>query len=225
MRFTKMATVFAIGAMLIFVPATAATSKKKAVTTTTRKAAKAIVPAPIVLQGTGEIVSDAVTLAKGTITTAMTHDGSSNFQVELVDPNTGKAVAFLANEIGPWTGTNVDELSASGKYLVQVAADGAWTIRIEHPRPTTGLSLPQKFSGHGEAIAGVLAYTGGAKFTMSHNGTSNFQVDGFDPASGRDLFLANEIGQWSGSKVAPLKGIRIIHVKADGDWTITVSKA
>ena len=107
---------------------------------------------------------------------------------------------------------------------MEVSADGPWTIRIDYPRPVTGVALPQVLTGSGEAIAAVIQHTGAAKFTMTHSGSSNFQVKGFDPVRGVDLFLANEIGAWSGVKVAAMSGVRIIHVNADGPWTIRIEK-
>jgi hypothetical protein len=204
-------------------PSDAATGKKKSVRSTTVPPKSSAVPAPLTLQQTGTYVSDSsVPFAKGTIVATLTHEGSSNFQVHLIDPSTGKKEVFLANEIGAWSGQVAAEIRANRSYLVSVVADGSWTLRIEHPRPTSGTRLPKLFSGTGSVVLAPVQHSGGARFTMTHEGSSNFQVGGFTPGSGKTLFIANEIGGWSGVTVKPMQGVTILAIVADGAWTVRV---
>ena len=59
----------------------------------------------------------------------MTHNGNSNFIVHLLDANTGQTVEYVANEIGNYSGSQAYSVT-DGKYLLNVDADGSWTVTI-----------------------------------------------------------------------------------------------
>ena len=62
----------------------------------------------------------------------MTHQGDSNFIVDLLDENGASVVAMgLANEIGPFEGSRAVQVPDDGIYLFSVQANGPWTIRID----------------------------------------------------------------------------------------------
>lgn len=59
----------------------------------------------------------------------MTHNGNSNFIVEVIGATNGEEIALLANEIGPYNGEKAQK-AAAGEYFFQVLADGDWTVEI-----------------------------------------------------------------------------------------------
>ena len=59
------------------------------------------------------------------------------------------------------------------------------------------------------------------KVAFTHNGTSNFIVKAVDRKGDTDL-LVNEIGAYEGSGRIP-PGTRYLSIKADGDWTYSIS--
>jgi len=96
--------------------------------------------------------------------------------------------------------------------------------------PNIPTSVPvAQFSGHGSrVIQGTDLPAGFAfKITSTHNGKSNFQTKAYF-ADGKIDYLCNEIGQYAGTllfgdgKTTGFSGYQI-EVKADGDWTLTIS--
>jgi hypothetical protein len=76
------------------------------------------------VQGTGDTV---FFLLVAPDTAAFTHDGSSNFVVEVLADSVGFPDLAI-NEIGAYEGTVLFRVDGSEPALVQVTADGAWTM-------------------------------------------------------------------------------------------------
>jgi|WetSurMetagenome_2_1015567.scaffolds.fasta_scaffold409913_1 hypothetical protein len=77
-----------------------------------------------------------VTLDQGLTIFNMTHDGSSNFIVHLLDSN-GGLQELLVNEIGLFKGPKLVGIEESGLYGLDIDADGNWTINITQPIATS----------------------------------------------------------------------------------------
>jgi len=58
-----------------------------------------------------------------------THDGESNFMVYLLDAD-GNQVSLVANTIGAGPTSKAVKISVAGQYLLNVMADGAWTVTV-----------------------------------------------------------------------------------------------
>ncbi len=146
-----------------------------------------------------------------------THTGSRNFVIQSLDAN-NEVRDLLVNEIGPYSGTVDFGVTgwSDAPSMLQIKADGAWTITLSPvgTAPAPGADL----SGTGDSI---LRYEGAAGIaTVNHAGESNFVIH-FTDGTSPDL-LVNEIGAYSGE--IPIKsGPALIAVKADGDWTITIT--
>ena len=175
--------------------------------------------------GTGDdIVS--VNTVSATVLVTMTHDGESNFSV-ITKTSNDDYIDLLANEIGPYTGTVIQELGTSSWMkkklgLFEVSADGNWTIEIKP------LSKAQKWngkplSGTGDLVVQVPKNTKpGNKLIMNHVGDSNFAVITYS-SKGKYMDLkANEIGDYSGKSTFGKSGY--ISIQTQGDWTITKKK-
>ena len=154
--------------------------------------------------------------------------GDSNFFADLVDTN-GADVALVANGIGDYTAAFAVKIDRAGTYLLNVVADGSWTIKVEYPRASyTTPSAKQTFSGNGDNVTVLFPLKRGlARFTSRYEGPNdNFIVD-LVAADGDDIALvANEIGTSTSSKVTniPVNGVYMLAVRSTGDWTITIEQ-
>ena len=170
--------------------------------------------ATITQSGSGDSVIQLPTEADAALVTA-THEGSSNFVLQTLD-GSNQMSDLLVNEIGAYTGTVSYGLTGSESGMLQITADGAWTVTIA-PIATAPVASAQ-LSGAGDA---VYRYEGAtAVAAVSHDGSSNFvlhQSDGAWP----DL-LINEIGAYQGS-VPLMAGPSLLLITADGAWTIATS--
>lgn len=81
------------------------------------------------LSGTGT-KTQKVTLSKGAVIFNYTYKGQHNFIVTLKDSD-AKVVALVANEIGSISGSKSVNIRESGTYLLDVEAEGKWTLDIE----------------------------------------------------------------------------------------------
>jgi hypothetical protein len=74
-----------------------------------------------VLTGSGDDVAILEPPSSGLQSTTLTHSGSGNFAIWAYGPSTD----LLVNEIGNYSG---EVLLADGTFLLEITADGAWTI-------------------------------------------------------------------------------------------------
>lgn len=178
----------------------------------------------IKLAGTGRQASEKFDLASGLGIFEINHDGSSNLVVRLLDKN-GDEIDTLFNQIGEFKGEQGFSIPADGQYLLDIAADGNWTVAIRQPRPSVGDSLPSTLEGTGYAATSFVQLDKGLHlFHMTHSGQDRFKVTLTDRHGHPIESLVNVLGTFDGSK--PLKieksGIYFLNVAGDGDWTIDV---
>ncbi len=177
--------------------------------------------APQVFEGNGQQASPKFELPAGLVTFQMTHDGQSNFIAHLLDDQ-GQMVDSLANIIGPYNGSKALGVSA-GTYLMDINADGNWTITVHNPVPAEeGIAVPVQGNGD-QAIVFLKLAKGLATFKMTHDGQSNFIVHLLDDQGQLVDGLVNVIGPFDGSKALriPSSGYYVIDVMADGAWSIS----
>lgn len=144
------------------------------------------------------------------------HDGSSNFQVQLIPTAEGSAYLFV-NEIGPYTGETA-RLLESGTYQLSVKADGDWWLNVQQPRRASGDGLPQSRSDTKPRVVGPFAFSGSHTAACTYTGESNFQVSIFSPDGQFGDLLINTIGRYTGEQPFHCEGIGYVVVKATGDW-------
>lgn len=182
-------------------------------------------PDPITFEGSGQAVTDAFDLIGGFVIAEMEHTGGdSNFQVELVDDESGERVELFVNEIGEWageTGETVDE----GTYVLDINADGEWAVTLRQPRPTDGQEPPIDERGETPRVLGPYDLEGRQEATGSHQGDGNYIVRAHDAEAAGDEFaelIFNELGEFEGSTTFSGPGLSWITVDADGEWELTV---
>lgn len=178
-------------------------------------------PKPINLKGSGKTATKPFKLEGGFTTFAIKSTGGSNVIVYLIDDR-GKKVELLVNVIGTYNGVSGIGVKP-GEYLLDIDAPSSWTAVIEQPRPTSGRSPPQSYSGSGPDVVGPLTLDGLTRVTMKYKGNSNFIVY-LMTSEGRTVdLLANEIGSFSGSTALPGDGGTYwLTVDADGSWSVKV---
>jgi len=196
-------------------------------------------PEPIEFQGTGQKVTTSFYLHKGIAIFRMHHYGSSNFIIWLYNADTGERVELLVNVIGTFHGATIvgvtgEPLQASpGNYILEITADGSWTIKIEQPHPTSASKPPLTFTGEGTRVSPPFMLESGiATFYMKHYGSGNFIIWLYDSEGHRVELLVNEIGPFEGSTIVGVTGqlfeaspgIHYLAITADGKWKIVVTQ-
>ncbi len=180
-------------------------------------------PAAQTLSGSGMKVTS-MTVARDTpVVIRGTHNGSSNFIVEILGD--GGTTAF--NEIGSYSGAVVMTDLSVGKHRVKVDADGAWTLKITQPNPpANATAIPGSIKGKGAAVVWLHAGEDLSPIiTGNHKGESNFIVDitAADGSGQENLF--NEIGTFSGETTTDVPtGDYLLSVMADGSWSMRFTR-
>ncbi len=159
------------------------------------------------------------------IIVSATHDGTANFIVKGLSRD-GQKESLLVNEIGPYSGTVLEDMGTFSGFTkknplvaLEIKADGNWTVRT---RPLAAAPRDRQGTGMGDQVIKLRKPVKGLKkVAFTHNGTSNFIVKAVDRKGDTDL-LVNEIGAYEGSGRIP-PGTRYLSIKADGDWTYSIS--
>lgn len=181
-------------------------------------------PATQTFEGQGQTATASFPIEGGLTVFRTRHQGTSNFQVLLLDSN-GEPSEFLVNEIGSHDGATGVGVR-NGRYILEIEADGPWSVVVEQPRAAVGAELPQAYQGTGQSFVGPFQGGGALRVEMTHQGESNFQVLMLDSEGNTEEFLANEIGSFQGSDVVSSRAeLYFFTIEADGAWTVHVSKA
>jgi hypothetical protein len=181
-------------------------------------------PEVITLSGSGQEATSKFTLEEGLSIFKMSHDGDSNFAIWLMD-NNGNNEELLVNEIGEFDGAKAVGIDDGGTYLLDISADGDWSVDIEQPRPSTATSVPLAFSGKGQQVSDFFYLDAGlVRFEMTHDGDSNFAIWLLDEDGDYVDLLVNEIGEFEGSKAVGItkSGIYLLDISADGVWEVSI---
>jgi hypothetical protein len=100
----------------------------------TREPATAPTPPPALeakleFSGDGDEATDLFTLNAGLVRAKYTHNGESNFMVDVLD-GAGNRAGYVANEIGACDGSSAFHVDRPGQYLLKIMADGQWSIEL-----------------------------------------------------------------------------------------------
>ncbi|MFC7230715.1 hypothetical protein ACFQMM_03615 [Saliphagus sp. GCM10025308] len=176
------------------------------------------------LSGSGQTVTDTITLGGAFTAFDYEHDGGSNFQVEIINEETGETEEYLVNEIGAVDGVTGVGLP-DGSYRLDVNADGDWEITVAQPFPEDSEihSLPAEASGEGNDVVGPIELEGNTVVSGKHSGESNFIVEVVDEDATSFLdgeIIFNEIGEFEGETHVSYEGVVWVVVEADGNWEL-----
>ena len=181
--------------------------------------------------GRGNEATELYALDVGLIRCDYTYAGEHNFIVEVLDSQGGYA-AVVANEIRSCEGSSADNIRGAGDYLLNITADGDWTIRCQANAPGTQPSPRQpvavfELAGQGNEATDFIHLEGGLlRGDYTYAGEHNFIVEVLDSQGDYAAVIANEIGSCEGSSAASIgsAGEFLLNITADGDWTITLSQ-
>lgn len=190
---------------------------------------------PVTLTGSGVDVSEAVTLGAGVLVAQLSHAGSGTFAVALLD-SSGAEVAELADGSGAWNGTRAIVIPATGEYVAEVTATGAWEIVLDTRDPgSSAISvLPFAQSGQGsQAVYFVRIAPGEHTLHATHDGDASFSVsvlssDGsyFDEviatngvADTSDVFTVPEPAEGSSTDG---NVYLLLDIRANGNWGVGI---
>lgn len=171
-------------------------------------------PEPVVLQGSGKIVTDPVMPPSSVNRVVFTHKGQRNFIVKSYRKDGNED--YLVNKIGAYSGER--PILGDQEVYFEVNADGAWTITIE---PIGQDETANAIEGSGDVVSDLFWPAGASAtpYTFSHDGKRNFIVHLY--CAGGDDAVANEIGSTEGQVVVRLaKGPCFWEVQADGGWSM-----
>lgn len=171
-------------------------------------------PEPIVIEGSGQTVTDPFTPPAGVYRVSFTHDGRRNF---IVQAYAGDDSDVLVNKIGAYDGTR--PLIGGNEIYFEVNADGVWSIRVEPM--TFDETVASGAEGTGDHVTGLFtpAKEGAVPYTFTHSGERNFIVQ-LHCAGGSD-FAQNVIGAADNEAVVRFRDAPCFwEVQADGDWSI-----
>ncbi|MXV61265.1 hypothetical protein GS429_04140 [Natronorubrum sp. JWXQ-INN-674] len=132
---------------------------------------------------------------------------------------------MLFNAIGPFEGAT-GELVEPGEYVLDVDADGAWSISIRQPEPAGTDAdvddLPVELQGEHADWAGPIGFDGLVEAHGTHAGDANFIVEVFPVDEPFPELVFNEIGPFEGETTLRADGVGYVVVEADGPWTLEV---
>ncbi len=198
--------------------------------------------------------TDTFALEPGLAIARMTHQGEGSFVVNLLaveqedeadgtteiefsgDQSGGSGTAGainLANQTGLANISKAEHIPASGRFMLDVVADGPWTIELEQPRPSTA-SETTSFSGEDVTATPFFLLPSGMKtLTMtSEGGGEDFDFSLLDENGKPEGFsrLDEERGQdaegrptVSSTVEVQEEGIYLFDVREEGLWTIQIT--
>lgn len=179
-------------------------------------------PQDYTFEGTGSVTHSSVDLTRGLTVVEGSHDGDSNFQVRFLNEEANRYERFF-DEPGEYDGTNAALLDL-GTYLIDVVADGNWTLEVRQPRATEAeaASLPRSLEGHVPDVIGPIAFDGRHTAYGEHDGDSKFQVQIFPADGASSEVVIDESGDYEGESTFSHDGVGWIDVEADGPWSIEI---
>lgn len=151
-------------------------------------------------------------------------------------------VVIVAIAAAPFTSSDTDDSAASGTSTtasldddddIVTSTTAKQTTTTERPTTTTTTTAPTTtttepppepivIEGSGDAIQRV-APVAPSFVTVTHSGSSNIQVVGFDAAGERLGGLVNDIGNYSGQVILDdWRDIDTLDITADGSWRMEI---
>ncbi len=192
-------------------------------------------------------------LEPGLAIVEMNHQGGGDFAVNLLSARqeeaapTSEPIVFsgdqsggenteaafaLAKKTGPVNVSKAVNVPAAGEHLLEVKADGPWTIKVEQPRPSSAPKTTN-FSGYRDSVTPFFQLSNGLKqVTMTNPLETDLEVSLLDKdGNAVGPALVDETDRAERDPLANISttvnvaedGIYLFAVQAKGLWTIEVT--
>jgi hypothetical protein len=176
---------------------------------------------PIV--GEGDTVTAPFDLNQGLVIFHFDYQAEGWFSVGLLTES-GREVDRTESLQGPLVASNALGVR-KGTYVLEVKAQGPWTVGIEEPAPLAVRYPPLSCEAAGPVATPFFQTRGGPlMFTMDFKGDGDFVVTVMEAGGNSIALVANETGPFNGSRLVSLRRDvnYLLNVEADGPWAISI---
>ncbi len=191
-------------------------------------------------------------LEPGLAIVEMNHQGGGDFAVNLLSARqeeaapTSEPIVFsgdqsggenteaafaLAKKTGPVNVSKAVNVPAAGEHLLEVKADGPWTIKVEQPRPSSAPETSSFSGNHDTATPFFRLSSGPKRVTTTNPREENLEISLLDKDGNavKPAFVneTDQAGLDPSSNVSTTvdideDGIYLFNVRTDGLWTIQI---
>ena len=175
-----------------------------------------------VFEGEESALTEAFDLGAGFTGYETIHEGEGSFVVELIDDEQGETVADLADAQGNHEARNTGNFP-EGAYVLDVTADGEWTVELRQPRPSEedADELPMDVSGEVPDYFGPYRFEDSPEVRANYEGDHHSLVEIVDLEGEPAETLFDERGAFEGETTVEYEGAGWIDVVADDTWSLT----
>jgi len=175
------------------------------------------------ITGDGDMISPPFDLGQGLVIFHVDYKAGGYFSVTVLTES-GQQVDRMECVEGPMVGSKAVGVS-SGTYVLDVKAQGPWSIGIEEPAPVAVQYPPLSYGAEGSMATPFFQTRGGPLLvTMNHGGSGDFVVTVMEAGGNSVALLANETGPFQSTRIISLRSDvnYLLNVEACGPWTVSI---
>ncbi len=175
------------------------------------------------ITGDGDMISPPFDLGQGLVIFHFDYQAGGYFSVTILTES-GQQVDRLECVDGPMAGSKAVGVP-SGTYVLDVKAQGPWSIGIEEPAPVAVQYPPLSYGAEGSMATPFFQTKGGPLLVMmNYTGSGDFVVTVMEAGGNSIALLANETGPFQSTGIISLRSDvnYLLNVEAGGPWTISI---
>jgi len=175
------------------------------------------------ITGDGDTISPPFDLDQGLVVFHFDYQAEGHFSATILTES-GQQVDRLECVQGPMVGSKAVGVPA-GTYVLDVKAQGPWSVGIEEPAPVAVQYPPLTYGAEGSMATPFFQTNGGPLlFTMDYAVSGDFVVTVMEAGGNSVALLANETGPFQSFKIISLRSDvnYLLNVEADGPWTMSI---
>lgn len=176
------------------------------------------------ITGDGDMISSPFDLGQGLVVFHFDYKAGGYFSAAILTES-GQQVDRLECAEGPMMGSKAIGVPA-GTYVLDVKAQGPWSIGIEEPAPVAVQYPPLSYGAEGSMATPFFQTEGGPLLvTMNCVASGDFVVTVMEAGGNSVALLANETGPFQGTRIISLRSDvnYLLNVEACGPWTISIN--
>ena len=181
------------------------------------------------LTGTGTQKTEPIALKAGLAALqSVRADEGGYYYIDLTDA-AGNMLYTIASGTGPRDLSGAVNIPADGMYLLQVQAEGGWTVNISQPKASySAPPATQRYAGRFDRATPLFSLKAGpAQFqVVSANNKEAFRAVLLNQEGIWLADIANATGPVNVAETLdiPADGVFVIQVQSDGDWTLEIKQ-